>query len=300
VITTGELQDAVERARARLFEARASRIPPGTDDKVLASWNGLAISGLAEAGRVFGRDDFVEAAAAAAHFVLDELRDGDGRLHRSWRDGRTSARGFLDDYALMAGAFLDLYETTFDESWFAEASRLAEDAVRLFANEDGTFFDSGSDAERLVVRPKDVFDNAVPAGSSVIADVLLRLAAFAGDAATEERAWKILRPLGQVMGRAPTGFGYLLGVLDTALSRPKEIAISTSDAGSAAARRMAEVVWGRYLPGRVLAVGATDATQVPLLKHRPARDGAATAYVCERFVCSAPVTEPEALERQLG
>jgi uncharacterized protein YyaL (SSP411 family) len=296
-----ELRDAVARARARLFEARESRIRPGTDDKILASWNGLAISGLAEAGRVFGRQDLVDAAVAAGRFILDALRDGNGRLLRSWREGRTSGPGFLDDYALVAGALLDLYETTFDETWFTEASRLATEAIRLFADPNGAgFFDTGSDAERLVTRPKDVFDNAVPSGNSVMTEVLLRLAALTGDASLEERAMSFLRSLAPAMAQAPGGFGHLLGALDLALARPKEIAISASVTEAERARRMAQVVWSRYLPNRVLAAGRTEDTGVPLLQDRPMKDGLATAYVCERFVCAAPVTDPESLASQLG
>jgi hypothetical protein len=296
-----ELRDAVANARTRLFSTREARVRPGTDDKVLASWNGLAVSGLAEAGRVFARPDLVDAAVSAARFVLDALRTPGGRLLRSWRDGRTSGPGFLDDYALIAGAALDLYETTFDEAWFTEAFRLVEGAIGLFGDESGAgFFDTGSDAERLVVRPKDVFDNAVPAGNSAMADVLLRLAALTGDAALTERAWGMLRALAPAMSQAPAGFGHLLGALDFALSRTKQIAISTSDPTGSDAHRMAEVVWGRYLPNRVLAVGATEASAVPLLRDRPVRDAVATAYVCERFVCFAPVTDPDTLAVQLG
>ena len=299
-MTTADLRDAVERARARLFEARSARVSPATDDKVLASWNGLAISGLAEAGRTFGRDDFVNAAVGAARFVLTRLRDPNGRLLRSWREGRTSGRAFLDDHALMAGAALDLYETTFDESWFGEAMRLTADAIRLFADDAGGFFDTGTDGERLVIRPKDVFDNAVPSGNGAMAEVLLRLAALTGDAALEERAWGILRPLGAAMGRAPTGFGHALGALDLALARAKEIAISIPDSPTADARRLAEVVWGRYVPNRVLAVGRSAGTSVPLLADRPPVDGNPAAYVCERFVCLRPVTEPEELSSLLA
>jgi uncharacterized protein YyaL (SSP411 family) len=295
-----ELRDAVARARIRLFDVREKRIRPGTDDKVLASWNGLAISGLAEAGRVFARPDLIDAAVSAARFVLEALRDPHGRLLRSWRDGRTSGPGFLDDYALMAGAALDLYETTFDETWFTEASRLVESAIGLFRDEGGAgFFDSGSDTERLVVRPKDLFDNAVPAGNSAMADVLLRLAALTDDSGLEESARSMLRALAPAMSRAPTGFGHLLGALDFALSPSKEIAISTQDQSAPATRRMAEIVWGRYLPNRVLAVGPSEGTLVPLLRDRPSPDAPATAYVCERFVCFAPVTDPDTLADRL-
>ena len=298
-VSVADLTAAVNRARRRLFEVRAGRVPPATDDKVLASWNGLAIMALAEAGRVFGDGDLVDAAVAAARFVLTELRDATGRLQRSWRDGRTSGPGYLDDHALMASACLDLYETTFDETWFGEASRLVDDTIRLFADDAGGFFDTGSDVPALVVRPKDFFDNAVPAGNSVMAEVLLRMAAFTGSETLEDRAGSIFRALGPAMAQAPTGFGYLLGALDLALARPKEIAVSTEDPVSPDARRLIDVVWNRYLPHRVLAVGATAGSSVPLLQERPARDGRATAYVCERFVCGAPVTEPEDLDALL-
>ncbi|MGH2794608.1 MAG: thioredoxin domain-containing protein, partial [Actinomycetota bacterium] len=213
--TVPELLADVERIRARLFAARSERVPPATDDKVLAAWNGLAISGLAEAGRVFDRPDLADAAVSAARFVLGELRDAKGRLLRSWRAGRTSGPGFLDDYAAMAAASLDLYETTFDETWFDEAVRLTGDAIALFADDrDGGFFDTGSDSEQLVVRPKDLFDNAVPSGNSMMLDVLLRLGAFTGDASYEERAERALRALQPALANAPAGFGHALGALD--------------------------------------------------------------------------------------
>ncbi|MFY9588013.1 MAG: thioredoxin domain-containing protein, partial [Actinomycetota bacterium] len=299
-LSVAELLAAVERARGPLFEVRSKRVPPATDDKVLASWNGLAITALAEAGRVLGDAALIDAATDAARFVLTELRDASGRLQRSWREGRTSGPAYLDDHALLASACLDLYETTFDETWFVEASRLIDDAIRLFADDAGGFFDTGSDVPALVVRPKDFFDNAVPAGNSVMAEVLLRMAAFTGNEALEARALSIVRALGPAMVQAPTGFGYLMSALDLALSRAKEIAISTNDTSSAETQNLTAAVWGRYLPNRVLAVGRTDGTAVPLLKDRPTRDGLATAYVCERFVCGAPVTDPADLAAQLS
>jgi uncharacterized protein YyaL (SSP411 family) len=297
--TVALLLETMEGVRSRLFEARSKRVPPGTDDKVLASWNGLAISGLAEAGRTFVRPDLIAAAVGAAHFVLAELRDGSGRLLRSWRDGRTSGAAFLDDHAAMAGACLDLYETTFDERWFTEAVRLAGDAIRLFADEEsGGFFDTGSDAQALVVRPKDLFDNAVPSGNSMMIEVLLRLGALTGDASYEERAEPSLRSMQTALANAPAGFGHALGALDLDLARAKEIAIS-GDPASEDTRLLAEVVWRRFLPNRVLAVGRSEDSAVPLLKDRPQREDRATAYVCERFVCKQPVTEPEDLEQLL-
>ncbi len=293
--TVAGLTAAMQTVRENLLAERSTRVAPGTDDKVLASWNGLAISGLAEAGRVFGRSDLIDAAVASALFVLAELRDGTGRLQRSWREGRTSGKAFLDDYAAMANACLDLYETTFDEQWFTESLGLADDAIRLFGDDPGGgFFDTGSDAELLVVRPKDLFDNAVPAGNSMMIEVLLRLSALTGDTSYEDRAERSLRALQTALANAPAGFGHALGALDLALARAKEIAIS-GDPSAEDARRLAAVTWSRYLPNRVLAVGPSEGSRVPLLRDRPQLHGRATAYVCERFVCKRPVNEPDEL-----
>ncbi len=180
------LEAELAAALPRLFEAREARVHPATDDKVLAAWNGLAISALAEAGRSFGEPRFLDAALAAAGFVLEALAGDGGRLLRSWRDGRKGGPGYLDDYACMAEACLTLYETTFELRWLREARRLAGDMVELFADPGGDgFYQTGRDAEQLVVRPRELFDNAVPAGSSVAAELLQRLGRLTGDQDTE-------------------------------------------------------------------------------------------------------------------
>jgi len=293
-VKTPELLEAVDRARERLFEAREPRVRPGLDDKVLASWNGLAISALCEAGRVFARPELVDAAASAARFILDTLRDSTGRLQRSWRDGRTSGPAFLDDHALLAAACLDLYETTFDERWFAEAERLAGEAVRLFADPAGGFYDTGSDAGALLTRPRDLFDNAVPSGSSTMARVLLRLGALTGDVTHEGRVRPMLEPLQPALASAPLGFGSWLAALDLLLAGAKEVAVA-GDVHAGDTRALAATVWGRFEPNAVLAVGDPPSTSVPLLRGRDRTDGKATAYVCRGFVCLRPVTEPEEL-----
>jgi hypothetical protein len=299
-----ELQAQVAAALPRLFQAREARVHPATDDKVLAAWNGLAITALAEAGRSFGQPRYLDAARSAAEFVLEALTDDRGRLLRSWRDGRGGGPGYLDDHACMAEACLTLYETTFDLRWLREGRRLAEAMVELFADPGGDgFYQTGRDAEQLVIRPRELFDNAVPAGSSVAADVLQRLGRLTGVQDWEQAGLAALRPVLGVLGRAPAGFGHALGAADFALARVREVAI-VGRPGADDTQALLDRVWRTYQPNRVVAAAAPDDAaaqgEVPLLADRPAREGRATAYVCEHFVCQRPVTEPDELAAQLA
>jgi uncharacterized protein YyaL (SSP411 family) len=303
-LSVERLAEATRRARGALLEARGQRVRPATDDKVLASWNGLAIQALAEAGRALGEARFVEAAEEAAGFVLSEVRRDDGRLLRAWREGRTSGPGFADDYAMMAAACLTLYETTFDLRWMMEARSLGDELIRLFHDPEGDgFFQTGSDGERLVVRPKELFDNAVPSGNSVGAEVLQRLALLTGESAYETAAISALRPVRELMARAPTMLGNALGALDLYVSAAREVAI-VGDPSSDATKRLVKEVWRRFLPNSVLALRSPEdgaaAEVVPLLADRDPVDGRAAAYVCERFVCQRPVTEPADLAAHLS
>ena len=278
---------------------------PATDDKVLTAWNALAIGALAEAGRVFDEPSYVRAAVRCAEFVLTHLRDERGRLLRSWRNGTAGRPGFADDYAVMASACLTLYETTFELRWFEEAVTLADELLRLFRDDErGGFFQTGSDAEDLVLRPKELYDNATPSGNSVAAEVLLRLALLTGDAAYEHAGLSALRLIRDAMAGAPTGFGQALCALDLYLGPSKEVAIIGDPAASDTRALAAEVTSASYRPNVVLAVAAPGderaALTVPLLRDRDTRDGRATAYVCERFTCKLPVTDVEALREQLG
>jgi uncharacterized protein YyaL (SSP411 family) len=298
------LERAVDAARPELFRTREGRPRPATDDKVLASWNGLAISALAEAGRALGEPPFVEAAVAAAEFVLERLRGPDGRLLRSWREGRGGRPGFADDHALMAEACLELYETTFELRWFERARELADELVRLFHDpERGGFFQSGSDAETLVVRQKDLYDNAVPSGNSAAADVLLRLAHLTGEPTVERTGASALRLVRDAMAGAPSGFGRALCALDLYLGPVREVAVIGEPADERTRALADEVTSRRFLPNHVLAVAGPDDVRsrdaVALLLERPQLDGRPTAYVCERFTCKLPVTHPVELAGQL-
>jgi hypothetical protein len=295
----------LEQARRILYEARERRVRPGLDDKVLAAWNGLTLAAFAEAGRALGRADYVAAAIRNAEFLTTEMMDGP-RLLRSWKGGQARIKGYLEDYALVGFGLVQLYEATFDPRWLSASSQLAAEALRLFWDaEQSAFFDTGADQEKLVVRPRNLFDNAVPAGSSVAIDWLFRLGAHLGEGRHESVALQALRPMADLMSRHPSGFGRYLSALDFHIGPVTEIAVvwpdgAGRDAGQATP--LLDVVFGRFAPNRIVAgaaEGSPAAEGLPLLAQRGAVNGQPTAYVCRRYVCRAPTTDPAELVRQL-
>jgi uncharacterized protein len=288
--------------RQRLYAARERRVKPGRDDKVLAAWNGLMARAYAEAGRALGRSDYLAAARRNAEFVLGSMR-ADGRLLRTWKAGEAKLLGYLEDHAMVAAALLELYASTFDRLWLDEARGVVEAMLRLFWDESvGGFFDTGVDHERLIVRPRNLYDNAVPCGSSVATEVLLRLAALTGEERYERHALAALRPMADLMARHPTAFGRFLCALDFHLGPRVEVALVAPQRVEQTAP-LAEEVFGRFLPNLV-AAGMIDghreaAAGVPLLEGRAAIDGKPTAYVCRHYTCELPVTERTALAKQL-
>src|SRR5688500_3911007 len=216
--------------RRRLYEVRAKRVWPGLDDKRLTSWNALMISALAEAGAVLERPDYLDAAARCAEFVLGSLRDADGRLLRTWKDGEGRLNAYLEDHAFLLEALLTLYESTFEPRWFAEARRLADATIERFADEEnGGFFETSSDHEQLVARRKDLEDHPIPSGNASAAYGLLRLAALTGEHEYERRAVSALRLLHQLAPKHPQAFGHLLQALDFHLSPTREVALAGAD-----------------------------------------------------------------------
>lgn len=295
-------QDVLALARLKLFKAREQRVKPGRDEKILTSWNGLMLRSFAEAAQHLSRSDYLQVATRNAEFLLSELRR-DGRVLRTYKDGRGRLNGYLEDYAFLADGLLALYEASFESRWFVEAHRLMDDAITLFADQqNGGFFDTGSDHEALVSRPKDIMDNATPAGNSVAAEALLRLAAFTGEEAYRQRADDYLRSLADIMVQHPQAFGHALGALDFAIAPGKEIAI-IGEVLSADTHNLLAVINTRYMPNSVLACAAStnvEAIQaIPLLADRPLQDGKATAYVCQNFACLTPVNTPGDLDRLL-
>jgi uncharacterized protein YyaL (SSP411 family) len=281
--------------RAALLSARAERVRPGLDDKRLTSWNALMISALADAGAVLERTDYLDAAVACADFVLDQLRDADGRILRTWKDGRGRLAGYLEDHAYLLEALITLYETTFAPRWYAEAVRLADGMIERFADpQRGGFFSTAVDHEQLVARRKDLEDSPIPSGSSAAAFGLLRLALLSGEAHYEEQALGVLRTMAPLAARHPGAFGHLLRAVDFYLAAVKEVAIIGDGPEAKALER---AVRGQFRPHLVLAGGTGE--DVPLLVGRIPVDGHATAYVCQHFACQAPVTSPEELAAAL-
>jgi hypothetical protein len=281
--------------RHLLLAAREHRVRPALDDKRVASWNALMIAALAEAGAVLEDSGYIDAAFAAAEFAWQRMRDDQGRLLRSFGDGRGGPLAYLEDHAFMLEAMLALYEASFDERFFSRALSLAETLLERFADsERGGFFVSARDGERLITERKELEDHPIPAGSSSAALGLLRLAALTGEQRYEDAALSAIRLVVEVAPRFPSAFGYVLAAADFHLADVTEIALLGSD--SAALER---VVRGRFRPHSVLAAAADGAaSEVPLLQGRsPA--GAASAFVCRRFACQAPVSEPGELARAL-
>ena len=286
--------------RGKLFAAREPRPKPLRDDKAIASWNGLALAALAEGATRLERDDLAEAGRALAAFLLGRLSDENGRLWRSYRAGKVSNPGYLDDYANVANGLLELHAATGELRWLEEAHRLARLALELFADaERGGFFLSPADGERLVARKKDFDDHPTPSGNSMLAYVLLRLARIYGEEELERAAVGVFRLVHTGLTRAPSAFGHALCALDLYFSPPREIAI-VGPRDDPRRRELARTVLQAFDPNAVVAysAGAEDeaAQRVPLLAGKDLVDGRPAVYVCERFVCRAPVTEPEALQ----
>jgi uncharacterized protein len=281
--------DRLGEIKTQLREARERRIWPALDDKRLCAWNALMISALADAGAALERADYRDAAVACAEFVWRDMRDGDGRLLRSYNRGQARLSAYLEDHAFLLEALLTLYETTFDPRWFAAARELADTILARFSDRDhGGFFATADDHEALIARRKELEDAPIPAGASAAAFGLLRLAALTGEHGYEEAALGVLRLLHEVAPQHPTAFAHILQALDFHLAAVKEVAIV-----GPRAEPLERVVRGSFRPHVVVAGGPADG--VPLLAGREPVDGRAAAYVCEHFACRRPVTEPSEL-----
>ncbi|HEY8677298.1 MAG TPA: thioredoxin domain-containing protein [Candidatus Dormibacteraeota bacterium] len=290
----------LDAARAPMLAHRAQRVRPHRDEKVLAGWNGLMLRAVADAARVLDRDDLATMAETNARFLLTRMRSG-RRILRSYKDGRATLPGYLEDQAAVADGVLSLYELTLDAAWLEELRPLVEEMlVAFWDRSEDAFFDTAADHERLVVRPQDVTDNAIPSGTSMAADVLLRAGALLGEEPWIERGRRVLERVAPTAAKSPLAFGRLLAALDFHLAKPIELALVSDGRHDGGLRAFTEVLRSRYLPNRVVA-GGNPATplSIPLLRDRPALGGRPTAYLCEGLVCRAPTTDPAVLAEQI-
>ena len=315
--------DRIERSRRILFAEREKRIKPFRDEKVLTAWNGLMLAAFAEAAAVLRSEEYLEIAKRNADFLLENLFESNGENHpvgetpppllkqegsqdatprgvllRTWKDGRAKLNGYIEDHANLADGLIELYQVSGEVRYLLEAKRLADTMITEFWDEEnGGFFFTSNDHEELIVRNKDFYDNATPAGNSVAADVLLKLAKLFGEEKYERFAATVLRLVAPQISRHPQGFGRALAAMEFYLAPVKEVVILGEKSNE-----LEHEVFGEFLPNKIVVL-STDAEaaggSIPLLADKEMIDGKVTAYVCENFVCQRPVTSVEELREQL-
>ncbi len=296
--------EKLAESHSRLLAARSRRIRPATDDKILTAWNGLMLAAVAESARALADSSpltksYLNLATRNAEFLLSELRQG-GKLRRAWRNGQTTQEVFLEDYAALIVGLLELYQTEFDNKWFGFAKELADEMIDRFSDPDGGFFDTPHDGEKLLIRPKDIQDNATPSGNSLACEALIKLAAFTDEGKYRDLAETSLRLISGYVLRYPLGFGRWLSAAENALGTLKQVAV-LGEAGDENFQRMLKVIRSEYRPGMVIATSSHPVKKdsPALLNDRTMIESKPTAYVCEGFVCKMPTTEIELLIEQL-
>ena len=296
-LTTEELDDILESANQTLLDTRYLRVPPMTDTKIITSWNGLMLAAIAEASAVFDRDDYLEVARTNAAYLLDRMVDS-GRLRRTDSNSENGSRGFLDDYAALIDGLLVLHSADGDPRWLIEAENLARSAIGLFWDSfRGQFYDTGTDQEALIVRPRDVTDNALPSGHSMMSDVLSRLSTITGNSDLRTVAGKSLRGVRGIMEQFPTGAGHWLCALDSYLADSKEAVVIT-DSDPRDALTMLRSLASVYQPSAVVVAksGTDDSTsEWPVFAGRTAVNGQPTAYVCRNYACQLPTNDAQTM-----
>jgi uncharacterized protein len=295
-LETAEVESILERSRKLLFAEREKRIKPHRDEKILTAWNGLMLAAFAEASAVLQDDEYLTIAKRNADFLLTEIRL-DGRLRRTWKDGKAKLDAYIEDYANLADGLLELFQVSGEARYLTEARSLADAMIDEFWDkESGGFYFTSHDHESLIVRNKDFTDNATPSGNSVAADVLLKLSKITGEENYERYATRVLGMSAGQARRYPQGLGRALAAMEFTLEPTKEIVLIGDTEGKLAAE-----VWNKYLPNKVVVPSndVEESNQVPLLQGRTAVNGRPTAYVCENFVCNQPVTSVADLRAQL-
>ena len=292
----------LQDARSKLFKHRQKRIRPHLDDKVITAWNGLMISSLAYGGTILQQPKYIDAAEKAADFIMNNLYK-DGRLIRYYRDGQAVTPAFLDDYAFMTLALLDLYEATFDAKWLATAKELSSQMIDLFAdNKHGGFFLTGKDSEKLIARTKPDYDGAVPSGNSIAALALLKMGRLTMDTSFTESAAKAIEAVSKQLQKAPTYSAAMLIALNFWFGPTQEIVIA-GNAQDSQTQKMIKTVRDKFLPNAVVLLheqgkaGEPIEKISPFVKNQITLKGKATAYVCENYVCNQPVNTVKELDK---
>ena len=303
------LFESLNKSKQTLLALRNKRVWPGLDDKILTAWNGLMITAMARGYAVLDDDRYLQAAQSAASFVLQNMQE-DGRLLRTYREGRAHLAAYLDDYAFFVAALIDLFEVTGNYEYLSEARRLTDVAIAHYLDRDGEsgagsgFFFVAGDHEELIARTKNPYDNAIPSGNSVMAFNLLRLGKIFDDENYHAIAGGTLAAFATLSERAPMGFGRLLAAMDLYLEGGREIVIAGA-AGSPDRNALLQTVWETYLPNKLVAPfdpngGNVDTlASLPLFTGKRALGGKATAFVCRNFACELPVNDPGKLAEQL-
>ncbi len=298
-MTVVELEAVMEKINLLLYEARKKRPQPIRDEKVLTGWNGLMISAFARAGRVLGEETYIEKAKTAASFILANLFR-DGRLYRCYNDDRAYIGAYLEDYAFLMAALLDLYESTQAVFWLEKALALDRILEERFEDKtQGGFFMTADDHEQLIAREKPNYDGAVPSGNSVALLNLLRLGALTGKSNFQERFQKACKLFLGSSGKSPAALSEMLLAVDFYLGNPKEIVIVTPEDRQETAKPFLNALRSRFLPNSVLVVVsmgsdlAETVQVVPIAAGKTAQDGKATAYICEMGACQQPITDLE-------
>jgi uncharacterized protein YyaL (SSP411 family) len=299
-LSISELKDRLATDRQRLFEARFKRVPPGTDDKILTDWNGLMISAFCKGYQILGEQKYLAAAQKAINFLLEKLYIGE-RILKTYRNGKSHLNGYLSDYAFLVAALIDLYESNFQWTYLAKAIEINDLMLQKFWDEKlGGFYFTPADHERLIVRTRNAYDNAVPAGNSVAVHNLLKLSQFTGDEKFKEQAEQTLKLYTSQMQRSPSGFAVLLSSLDYFWGDPKEIVIA-GDRESGQTLEMIKAVQKQYLPNKILAYADPELANqkeaiLQVIDGKVAQDGRVRIFVCENYACQSPFLKAEEFE----
>ncbi|RMG21901.1 MAG: thioredoxin domain-containing protein, partial [Methanobacteriota archaeon] len=302
----GELRKRLEKSRQILFEAREKRVHPLKDDKILTDWNGLMIAALSRAGQVFDNPEYTQAARNAADFILNTMTTNDNRLMHRYREGEVAISGYLDDYAFFIWGLIELYETTFEITYLQKALDFTRVVLQHFEDvQEGGFYFTPDDGEKLLVRKKEIYDGAIPSGNSVMMNNLLRLGRMVGKPEWEDKALEVGKAFSEQVKRYPPGYSILLMGTRYALKGGFEIVV-VGKKGADDTQRLLKAIFDRYLPNKVLLFKPVDDNNnqlgdlVEFTKPMTAINNQATVYVCRNYACELPTTDIHTMLSLLG